>query len=208
MPISDCQVRDPRIRRTRKLLQGALGTLMQTKSFDEISVQDITDAATVNRATFYDHYTDKFSLLDAMVAGGFHEFLDERKLRYETGCPGALAAIIEATCDFLAQAHAVGNCQRQTAFEPLMDAAIVAAIRLLLLDGLRRHESPSDLDPELLAATASAAICGGVKQWLARPDRPDVKVIVARILQLVLGILESGSTAAIPVAVGAGIHPS
>ena len=90
MPISDCQVRDPRIRRTRKLLQGALGTLMHSKSFDEISVQDITDAATVNRATFYDHYTDKYALLDAMIAGGFHEFLFERQLRYETGCPGAL----------------------------------------------------------------------------------------------------------------------
>ena len=70
MPISDCEVRDPRIRRTRKLLQGALATLMQTKSFDEISVQDITEAATVNRATFYDHYTDKFALMEAMIAGG------------------------------------------------------------------------------------------------------------------------------------------
>src|ERR1700733_6183201 len=101
MPISDCQVLDPRIRRTRKLLQGALGTLMQSRSFDEISVQDITDAATVNRATFYDHYTDKYALLDALVAGGFHELLHERHLRYETGCPAALSAIIQATCAFL-----------------------------------------------------------------------------------------------------------
>ena len=43
-PISDCEVRDPRIRRTRKLLQGALESLMQSKSFDEISVQDITES--------------------------------------------------------------------------------------------------------------------------------------------------------------------
>ena len=71
MPISDCEVRDPRIRRTWQLLQGALRKLMQSKSFDEISAQDITEVATVNRATFYDHYTDKFALLDAMVAGGF-----------------------------------------------------------------------------------------------------------------------------------------
>ncbi len=129
MPISDCQVRDPRIRRTRKLLQGALGSLMQSKSFDEISVQDITEAATVNRATFYDHYTDKYSLLEAMVAGGFHEFLHERQVRYESGCPGALTAIIQATCDFLAQVHSGGACERQNAFAPLMDAAIATAIR-------------------------------------------------------------------------------
>ena len=63
--ISDCEVKDPRIRRTRQALQGALRGLMKSKGFDEVSVQDIADAATVNRATFYDHYTDKFSLLDA-----------------------------------------------------------------------------------------------------------------------------------------------
>jgi AcrR family transcriptional regulator len=41
---------------------------MQTKTFNEISVRDIAEAATVNRATFYDHYTDKYALLDAMSA--------------------------------------------------------------------------------------------------------------------------------------------
>ena len=108
MPISDCEVRDPRIRRTRKLLQGALATLMQAKSFDEISVQDITEAATVNRATFYDHYTDKFALLEALVAGGFHEFLGQRGVRYDAGCPAALGAIIHATCDYGEQVHSGG----------------------------------------------------------------------------------------------------
>ena len=132
MPISDCEVRDPRIRRTRKLLQGALATLMQAKSFDEISVQDITEAATVNRATFYDHYTDKFALLEALVAGGFHEFLDQRGLRYDAGCPAAVGAIIHATCDYGEQVHSGGACDRQTAFEPLMGAAMVTAIKRLL----------------------------------------------------------------------------
>jgi AcrR family transcriptional regulator len=206
MPISDCQVRDPRIRRTRKLLQGALATLMQTKTFDEISVQDITEAATVNRATFYDHYTDKFALLEAMVAGGFHEFLDERNLRYETGCPGALSAIIQATCDFLIQAHSRGACDRQTAFEPLMDAAIVTAIRRLLIEGLERAAHPSTVPPELIAAAASAAICGGVKQWLSVPDRPSARVFVAQLLELILPMLNAGFTAESPAAVGAHPH--
>lgn len=189
MPISDCEVRDPRIRRTRKLLQGALGSLMQTKRFDEISVQDITEAATVNRATFYDHYTDKFALLDAMVAGGFHELLGERGLRYETGCPGALSAIIRATCDFLAQAHCGTVCERQTAFEPLRDAAIVAAIRRLLVEGLGRGGSPS-ADQELVAEVASWAICGGVKRWLSTPDRPPAESFVPELLALVLPMLD------------------
>jgi AcrR family transcriptional regulator len=213
MPISDCQVRDPRIRRTRKLLQGALETLMRTKSFDEISVQDITEAATVNRATFYDHYTDKYALLDALVAGGFHELLYERHLRYETGCPAALSAIIQATCDFLAQAHSEGVCERQTAFEPLKDAAIVAAIRRLLMEGLERKQRPpvspeesSAPHPEILASAASWAITGGVKQWLSMPDRPPAETFVPQLLQLVLPMLNPAGSEDSPIAVAAILH--
>jgi AcrR family transcriptional regulator len=191
MPISDCQVRDPRIRRTRKLLQGALGILMKTKSFDEISVQDITEAATVNRATFYDHYTDKFALLDAMVASGFHEFLDDRQVRYDAGCPAAVGGIVLAACDFLAHVHSRGACDRQTAFEPLMDAAVVAAIRRLLMEGMQREEQPLALPPEMVAAAVSWAICGGVKQWLSIPDRPLAATIVPQLLELVLPMLNA-----------------
>src|SRR5215471_13245375 len=92
MPISDCEVRDPRIRRTRQLLQGALLQLLRSKTFDDISIQDIADAATVNRATFYDHYTDKFALLEALVAGGFHKLLAERNVQFDNGCTSALEA--------------------------------------------------------------------------------------------------------------------
>jgi AcrR family transcriptional regulator len=206
MPISDCQVRDPRIRRTRKLLQGALGTLMQSKSFDEISVQDITEAATVNRATFYDHYTDKYALLDALVAGGFHELLHERHLRYQTGCPAALGAIIEATCDFLTQAHSGGDCDRQSAFQPLMDAAIVAAIRRLLMEGLERAQQPPAVSPNIVASTASWAIAGGVKQWLSQPDRSPVETFVPQLLQLVLPMLDAAAREDAPVAAAANLH--
>ena len=63
MANSTCETVDPRIRRTRQLLQQALEKLLETKEFDKISVQDIADQATVNRATFYDHYADKSALL-------------------------------------------------------------------------------------------------------------------------------------------------
>src|SRR5215475_12511022 len=113
MPISDCDVRDPRIRRTRQLLQGALAQLLATKPFDDISVQDITDTATVNRATFYDHYTDKFALLEAMIAGGFHKMLHERSVRYDGTCPSAAGTIILAACDYLMSLREAQGCRRE-----------------------------------------------------------------------------------------------
>ena len=198
MPISDCQARDPRIRRTRKLLQSALGTLLQSKSFEEISVLDITEAATVNRATFYDHYTDKFALLEAMVAGGFHELLDARQAIYHAGCASTLEGIVLATCDFLTQVHAGGQCDRLTSFAPLMDAAITKAIQRLLLAGLEREQEQSrSACPELVAAAVSAAICGAVKQWFSMPDHPPAKLIAPRVVELVLPMLHAGSPAAV-----------
>jgi AcrR family transcriptional regulator len=201
MPISDCEVRDPRIRRTRQLLQGALQTLMQNKGFDEISVQDITDLATVNRATFYDHYTDKFALLEAMVAGGFHRLLHERSIRYDGTCPSAASAIILAACDYLTQTH--GNstaCQRQSAFEPLVEAAVTAAIRRVLMEGMPKDAFTTGFPPVMIATTASWAIYGAVKEWFSTPERPPAEQIVPVILRLVLPILQTANPADSPYA--------
>jgi AcrR family transcriptional regulator len=194
MPISDCDVRDPRIRRTRTLLQGALRKLMQNKSFDDISVQDITETATVNRATFYDHYTDKYALLDAMVAGGFHKLLDERKVSYDGSCAEAAGPIVLAACDYLSACHSSQEaCQRQTAFEPLIEAAIVNAIRRVLSGGVAHAAPTSAVQPEMVATAASWAIYGAVKQWFNTPSRPPAGEIVPIIVRLVMPLLEGSS---------------
>ncbi len=201
MPVSDCEVKDPRIRRTRQLLQGALRTLMQAKSFDEISVQDIADAATVNRATFYDHYTDKFALLDALVAGGFHQILHERSVSYDGSCPSAARPVILAACDYLALHQ--GGCTEvahKSAFEPLIEAAITNAIRRVLLPGLSPAAVTAGPSAEMVATTASWAIYGAVKEWLKTPQRPPAEEIVSVILPLIVPILQAVPLAKCPEA--------
>jgi AcrR family transcriptional regulator len=54
---------DRRIVRTRQALRGALMDLVKEKSFEDISVEEITGRADVSRATFYLHYKDKEDLL-------------------------------------------------------------------------------------------------------------------------------------------------
>jgi len=165
---------------------------MQTKSFDEISVQDLADAATVNRATFYDHYTDKFALLDALVAGGFHQMLHERSVSYDGSCPSAVRPVILAACDYLATHHR--SCPagvQKSAFEPLIEAAITNAIRRVLLSGVSKTAATSGPSAEMVATTASWAIYGAVKEWLKTPNRPPAEEIVAVILPLIMPILQA-----------------
>ncbi len=198
MPVSDCEVRDPRIRRTRQMLQSALLTLMQSHAFDEIAVQDIAEAATVNRATFYDHYTDKYDLLKATIAGGFHQLLAERNVRFDGTCPSAARAIILATCDFLVQSHANGRCDKQSAFEPLVDDAISSAIRRVLLAGMSRGKGGSNgaaraasLQAQMRASAASAAIYGAAKEWLQASERPETEKIAPVILEMIFPMLSA-----------------
>jgi AcrR family transcriptional regulator len=191
---------DPRIRRTRLLLQQALGKLLETKEFENISVQDITEAATLNRATFYDHYPDKFALLECMVASRFHELLAERGVSFDGTCPTALKATVLGVCDYLASMPRV-DCERQRQMEPHMESAVIAVVRRMILDGLKRHPVENGASPEIIAATVSWAIYGAAKEWVRTPQRCCSERIVDTIQALVSPIftsvpmLETGVTA-------------
>ncbi len=63
---------DRRARRTRELLIHALLELIETRHYDQISVQDIVERADVGRSTFYAHYENK----DALLMGGFEHLLE------------------------------------------------------------------------------------------------------------------------------------
>lgn len=54
---------DRRAARTERALHEALFGLIQVKSYDKITVQDIIDRADVGRSTFYAHYETKDDLL-------------------------------------------------------------------------------------------------------------------------------------------------
>jgi AcrR family transcriptional regulator len=193
MPASDCEIRDPRMRRTRQLLQGALLQLLGSKEFDDISVQDIADAATVNRATFYDHYADKFALFEAMIAGGFHRILKDRSVQYDGSSPSAAGPIVLAACEYLANLREAqgGSVRHRNNVEALEDAAMIAAIRRVLADGMEKHAALPE--SAMRSAAASWAIYGAVKEWLNAPERPAAEAIVPEIVALVTPLLVHSS---------------
>jgi AcrR family transcriptional regulator len=181
--MSGCEeIRDPRIKRTRLLLQEALGTLIETTEFEKISVQDIAEAATVNRATFYDHYPDKFALLECMVGTRFGELLARRGVGFN-GCSSALKAIALGVCDYLAELPGLA-CGRQRQLEPHLESAVIAVVRAMLLDGMKKHP-PSGASPEMMATAVSWAIYGAAKEWVRTPERVPSEEIVSTVIGIV-----------------------
>ena len=49
---------------TKKAIASGLKELTKKKSFDKITIQDITDICGLNRQTFYYHFQDKFALVN------------------------------------------------------------------------------------------------------------------------------------------------
>lgn len=63
------------VRRTQKLLKDCLTELMRQKPISKITVKELTDAADLNRGTFYLHYKDIYDLLEQIETETFDEFV-------------------------------------------------------------------------------------------------------------------------------------
>jgi AcrR family transcriptional regulator len=187
----DCEKLDPRIRRTRQLLQDALKRLLEEKEFDKITIQDITEAATLNRATFYAHYPDKFALLEELIRVSFLQLLDCRKVRFDGSCATAFHPIILAVCDYLAELQE-SRSSKQHQFEAFVEGTVIDQIRVILMDGFNKHPVERNIPPEMIAAAASWAIYGAAKQWVNSPDRIPAEEFVATAASLVTPILIAG----------------
>src|SRR5580704_2065832 len=111
----ETETTDPRILRSRRMLMESLSRLLTKKEFEDISVQEIADEATLNRATFYLHYPDKAALLQAMTDVRFRDLMERRGISF-TDCDGALRAIALGVCDYLAEST---KCPSQLARVPL-----------------------------------------------------------------------------------------
>jgi AcrR family transcriptional regulator len=179
---------DPRILRSRRMLMEALANLLNKKEFEDISIQEIVDEATLNRATFYLHYADKNALLQAMTATRFHDLIVRRGLSF-TDCDGALRAIALGVCDYLAETT---GCPSQLTKMPL-ESSIIPAIEGMFREGARNHPVQPGVDPALLGTTAAWAIFGAARRWLQTPDRISAEDMAAKIEEMVKPIFLSVS---------------
>jgi AcrR family transcriptional regulator len=179
---------DPRILRSRRMLMDSLAKLLMKKEFEDISVQEIADEATLNRATFYLHYPDKNALLQAMTGVRFRDLIERRAITF-TDCNGALRAIALGVCDYLAETT---GCPSQLARMPLQ-SSIIPVVEDMFKEGLAQHGLAPGTDAGLLATTAAWAVFGAARRWFQTPNRIPAEDMAARIETMVSPILFGAS---------------
>jgi AcrR family transcriptional regulator len=179
---------DPRVKRTRQLLEQSFLDVVSEKGFQSVSVQDITEKAGVNRATFYAHFPDKYALLDYSVRQGFRQEIEKRMLSVCTFTTDNLRALIVAVCEYIAMASAHCN-PPSPQFEQVMETQVKLQIQELIQKWFEKLSL--DIDPKLTSTAASWAIYGLAVQWShdKSKKRPSAEKFTDEVLPLIIGNL-------------------
>jgi AcrR family transcriptional regulator len=167
LAIGQVNPNDPRVKRTRKLLQQTLSDLMHEKSFDAITVQDIAERSTLNRATFYAHFEDKYDLLDSIMREGIEQALAGNVPATAALSAETLRTLCRTVFAFLAQVR--DHCRPQhRQFDPLLEKAVQDVLYQFIVRWLQRVRPtavPGGASVETVAAVLSWAIFGVGSQW-------------------------------------------
>lgn len=108
---------DPRIIRTRKLLMDAFIKLTCKRDFKDITIKEITDEATVNRATFYSHFQDKYDLIDAVITDSVTANIVEELNDYDQLNEDTIAQIFATLTRFYTDQSAQLDTQCKRSYE-------------------------------------------------------------------------------------------
>jgi AcrR family transcriptional regulator len=128
---------DPRVRRTRKLIVEAFVALLAEKGFHAISVQDIAVRATVNRATVYLHFEDKYALMDRVVRDAIREALTRRLGPASQISIENLRLMVVTVCELLSQFH--DTCPPgDGTMKPQLEVKVQEELAAFLLGWLRQ----------------------------------------------------------------------
>jgi AcrR family transcriptional regulator len=192
MAVGQVNAHDPRVKRTRKLLQQTLFELMQEKSFDAITVQDIAERSTLNRATFYAHFEDKYDLLDSIMRESFEQALAGAVSDSAAVNADNLRSLCRTVFDFFAQLQE--HCRpHYRLFDPLLERAVQDVLQAFLTRWLQRETPtalPAGVGVETVVAVLSWAIFGLGSQWSRGPRTQSADEAAAQLV----AVLTSGLT--------------
>jgi AcrR family transcriptional regulator len=177
---------DPRVKRTRQMIEQAFMELVKEKGFQSISVQDVTERAGINRATFYAHFPDKFALLDHAIRQDFQQEIEKRMLNACHFTNDNLRNLIIAVCEFVDIAH--NHCRAtEQQFQALVEAQVRSQIYGLLIHWLENIPliENSPVTRERAATAASWAIYGLATEWNRNKRMPPLEQYADEVFPLV-----------------------
>lgn len=165
-----------RVTRTVRDFQNALMTLLETNSFDHLTVDQICKEALLHRSSFYRYFNDKYDLLEQTLKAQVVRIVDNGDSEDD---------IVKQVIIYIDQHR---NVVRHLAASDSHSSLYSELLQILTQMFLERREQESkdpviqalqkSDTPELLAYTLSGSILGGFHWWQSKNcDVPVEEVI-------------------------------
>jgi AcrR family transcriptional regulator len=183
---------DPRVVRTRQLIQQAFMDLFHEKSFEEITIQEIADRATINRVTFYAHFQDKFALLEYTIRDLIRQRLYKQLPEGIPFSRESLAQLILTVCEFLTEIQRVcppPHGQMDALMEKQIKAELYEILHSWLIE-ITPVDTNAGPTLEQTAMVTSWAIYGAAAQWVKEKREKSADEYVQQVLPLILKFAE------------------
>lgn len=180
---------DPRTKRTRQWIINAFGELLTEKTFDAITINDISERASVNRATFYNYFEDKYDLMEQAVNEMIRSTLYQHLEPDSDFDAGNLTLLIQTVCEFLDYLHAKCAPSNRKQFDSLVEQQVKSEVYIILFRWLDENKSNSptaNKKADLQATVTSWAIYGAAQKWLATPMHEPARIFADRVLPLIV----------------------
>lgn len=180
---------DPRVTRTRELIEQSFYELLMEKSLHALTIGDITERARINRATFYAHFEDKYDLYRHMVHSTFEQILLKALDRQGNDREAQLRAVVHSACLFFQELNAAcPPADRQT--RPLVEVEVQQRIYESILCWLQAQtytQRDAFVTPEAMTKMVSWAIWGAALDWEGTQQSVDalaeqIYTVVVRML--------------------------
>ena len=176
---------DLRIQKTHTALINAFLQLLQTKRFENITINELCELAMVRRATFYKHFADKYEFFTFFVQWIQNEFRNRfaHKEQDRNGVSPYID-IIRFALDFLDENETLVHSVMESNAFPLLLDLISEQIILDVKERLQTDQNNGKellLSPELMAFSYTGALLNILRWWIGHKNQMSKEEIVAQI---------------------------
>jgi AcrR family transcriptional regulator len=184
---------DPRVTRTRKLIEDAFLEVMNEKGFEELSVQDVADRAGINRVTFYSHFVDRYALLRHAIRKAFEAEVESKGLPQRSLCAESVRELFVVVCGHIAGLHQ--HCKPPhehldwTLGEVIADYSAELFLRWAAAPGKQAAGKTAPRSLAEAAAAAGSSLYALAARWNRSKKRVAAAAYVESTLPIVTGIL-------------------
>lgn len=181
---------DPRVLRTRQIIRDAFKALLKTKGFDAITIKDIAQKATINRATFYAHYEDKYALLDEIIVQTFENMLSEQIVQAQEFTEDICRQFIEVTYNYIVMFYR--TCRHTTkSIAPQIYSKVKQILYQAIKSILDKNSTPTNA--AINATMISASIYSAAYYWYETNQDDNIKQLTDTVALFIINGLQNGN---------------